>query len=406
MPRGAKATWSLERVIASLRRLHAEGHTMTYAALRAGGHRALLDAAQRYVGSFGDAARLAGVTDRAARRPWTRERVLSELRQLHRDGVELNCVDLGGAPHGRLVEVARKLFGGWREAVFAAGLPVVVRGPWKSWLLVRDRLRELNRAGTRMTTTTLQANGLADLVAAAIAYAGTWNAALIQAGIPVVERHVRMTHNQVLAAIRELHARGVSLSHGVVVAHGEQRLVKAAARKFGGWQAACAAAVPGYQPLMERWTAERIIAELRARHARGASVRSTEIQRELGGLATAARREFGSWADTIRAAGIPASALAARVPTTRVRWDEGMIRSALLSGADAGVLLIGRSFSPGLVQAILRRYGSWEAGIAAAGLNQQYARDREVVLARRLGGATTRGSGRRARASRRAPKRA
>ena len=80
MPRGAKPTWSMERVVAELQRLHAQGHTMTYAALRAGGHTAVLVAAQRYAGSFGGAARLAGVLDGAARQPWTRDRVLGRRR--------------------------------------------------------------------------------------------------------------------------------------------------------------------------------------------------------------------------------------------------------------------------------------------------------------------------------------
>jgi hypothetical protein len=396
MPRRARPksklepTWSVERVVAELRRLNAEGRTMTYAALRAGGYHALLTAAQRFAGSFGDAARLAGVTDPGARRPWTRERVIAELRELHKDGVELNCVALAGAPHGRLVEVARRYFGGWREAVEAAGLPVVVRGPWKSWELVRDRLHALQRAGTRMTTTTLVAEGHADLAAAAIAFAGTWNEALDRAGIPVVERHERWSRERVLGEIRELQASGVSLSYGVVVALGKRQLIKAAERKFGGWAAACAVAVRTYEPLMETWTRDRILAELRARHARGESVRSTEIQRELGGLATAARRHFGGWADTIRAAGIPKSALAPRNPPTRVRWDDDRIRAAFRSARDKGDLLIGRSFPASLVQAVHRRYGSWEDAMAAAGLAEQYARDRETARARRLGGATKR----------------
>ena len=161
----AGAGWSIERVVNELRQLHAGGETITYAGLRAAGFGPLVSAAERYVGSFSRAVQLAGIEP--ARPLWTRERVLEEIKRLHREGVELSSEQLQNGGHAGLVQAARKHFGSWPDAVVAAGAPPYKRGRWKSWVQIRDRLRELHRGGARMTIAALEADGHADLVAAA-----------------------------------------------------------------------------------------------------------------------------------------------------------------------------------------------------------------------------------------------
>ena len=139
----AGSGWSLERVVSELRQLHAGGEVITYAALRAAGYGALLSAAERYVGSFSRAIKLAGIEP--ARPLWTPDRVLAEIKRLHSEGVELSSEQLTNSGHAGLVQAARRHFGGWPDAVTAAGAPRLPksdpRGRRRCWDRRSIRLR-------------------------------------------------------------------------------------------------------------------------------------------------------------------------------------------------------------------------------------------------------------------------
>lgn len=383
-----RSDWSLESVVSELRQLHSGGEVITYAALRAAGYGALLSAAERYVGSFSRAIQLAGIEP--ARPLWTRDRVLGEIMRLHSEGVELNSQQLTENGHAGLVQAARRHFGAWPDAVEAAGAPRCKRGRWKTWEQIRDHLRARHRAGARMTIAALADDGLADLVDAAQAEAGSWNKALARAKLPLVQEHLAWSAEQVLDGIRALHRDGVALNANVAIACGNRKLVQAATAYFGTWQKACSAAVPSYEPLVARWTVERLVDGIRQRHRAGESVRSTEVAKEAPSLTEAARRLGIPWRDACRRAGIPKSAIGPRQPPTRVRWDEHRILAELEKAVLAGRPLLTRSFRNPFVVAVERRYGSWQAGMAAAGWGRQYARDHEAALANRLGGKTLR----------------
>jgi hypothetical protein len=355
---------------------------MTYAALRANGYGPLVTAAERRAGSLAKAMVLAGLTYRSSKKTWDADAVIAELRRIHADGVPLNSVELQRNGHSYLLIAARKYCGGWRAAVERAGLPVFVRGPWTSWEVVREKLRSLHASGVRMTTTSTIALGLEDLKAAAQAYAGSWNKALAKAEIPVVERHRKWARDDVVAEIRRLHARDPSLNNRAAVRAGKRALVNAAVRYFGSWTAACAASVPEYTPLMTQWSRELVIDELRRRYARGDVVTSTAINRDDQALALAVRKHIGSWARAYRLAGV--TALEKVRPLTRVRWNEDMLLSAVLTANAGGIPLLARHFPGGFVQAVYRRFPSWPAAMAAAGLADQYERDHHAALRMRL----------------------
>ncbi len=385
----AGSGWSLERVVSELRQLHAGGEVITYAALRAAGYGALVSAADRYVGSFSRAIKLAGIEP--VRPLWTRDRVLAEIKRLHGQGVELNSQQLTNRRHAGLVQAARRHFGSWPEAVTAAGAPRFKRGRWKSWEQVRDQLRELHRNGIRMTIAALEANGFRDLVDAAQAEAGNWNAALAKAKVPLVQKHLAWSPAQVLEGIRAVHVEGIALNANIIIARGDRKLVKAATHYFGTWQAACRSAVPSYKPLVERWTVERLLFEVHDRHRSHLSMRSTEVAKEAPTLTEAARRLGIPWREVCRRAGIPKAAIAPREsPPVRVRWDEEKIFAELENAVRSGRPLLTRSFRGAFVTAVLRRYASWPDAMEAAGWARQYARDHAEALANRLGGATLR----------------
>jgi hypothetical protein len=111
--------WSLERVVAELRALHARGELGSTHELQQRGYGTLVAAAIRYAGSWGKAVRLAGAKY-SPRRSWTEESVLREIRARHRNELSLNATDVL-TDDLRLAAAARRYFGSWRAARTAAG---------------------------------------------------------------------------------------------------------------------------------------------------------------------------------------------------------------------------------------------------------------------------------------------
>jgi hypothetical protein len=384
-----RARWTLESVVAELQKLHAAGESMTYAVLVAAGHGSVVSAAEHHAGSFSRAMKLAGLDYQPTRRPWTRHRVLDEIRTLHREGTAMSSERIQQSGKTRLLQASREYFGSWRGALAAAGVPRFKRGRWPSWSAIRDKLIELHAAGVRMTTTALAERGHADLVAAARSEATTWNKALARAGIPVIQTHEHWSRERVLDEIRALHRDGVALGSRVVAARGHAKLVKAATSHFGGWPAACEAAVPSYVPALRRWTVDAVIDAIRIRHRAGKSVRSTDVAREDGSLVQAAQRLEIAWRDACRRAGVPARALKRLPERKRIRWNEARIVAHLREANIRGTLLLVNRFRSGFVQAVQRRYGSWSAAMIAAGLARQHRRDVAAARAARARGMTT-----------------
>jgi hypothetical protein len=173
-----------------------------------------------------------------------------------------------------------------------------------------------------------------------------------------------------------------------MIKSGHRKLVKAALHYFGSWVAACRAAVPGHTPLVERWTMDRLLARIRVRHREGLSVRSTDVLREEPTLTAAAWRLGIAWKKACRRAGIPPAAIASIKRARRVRWTPSQLIEELRTAARSGHPILGRTFSRGFVQVLIRRFGSWPEAIKAAGLVRRHASDRAAARANRFGGAT------------------
>ncbi len=383
VPRG---TWSVERVVAELRRLHAGGDPINRVALLDGGHSTLVSAAERYCGTFGKALKLSGVEVAPTRATWSAKVVVQELRRRHRASESLNSEELRATGHGGLVSAAITYLGNWRKAIAKAGVPAFKRGRWKSWDEVRDELRAAHAKGIKMSTAEMRSHGLAALIDAAKLEAGTWNRALERAGIPLVMTYERWTPSQVLTEIRELDKAGVALSSNVVIAQGHRKLVKAASRHFGSWTAACRRAVRSYRPLLERWTVERVVERIKSRFAAGESVRATDVHQQEPTLTAAARRVGVDWRAACKRAGVPASAIKTRIARTHTLWTAEAVIDRLQQAARSETPLLVKSFPGSFVQSVIRRYGSWPAAMAAAKLSRRYQRDRKAALANRLGG--------------------
>jgi len=267
-------------------------------------NRELHNAGIRHFRNWGRALRAAGIDSEkvANRRTWTVQRVLDAIGDLHRRGIALNYASALKADNG-LPQAARKLLGSWNDALWAAGHDPdtlrVNRRPWTRDQII-DLIRSRGEAGLPIASYTVVP--LSAEVASRRLF-GSWRNALHAAGVPnpSVEFPV-WTKVTVLEGILIRQMKGQPL-HCYAAAHQASRLYDAARRYFGTWRNALRAADIDPQIVRRRhapYTAEDIVAHLRRRAEEHGDFGNTFQHPES--IVKAARRMFGSWKEARRVA--------------------------------------------------------------------------------------------------------
>ncbi|MDI6872117.1 MAG: helix-turn-helix domain-containing protein [Bacillota bacterium] len=238
---------------------------------------------------------------------WTSKAVLDAIRRRHADGRPLNYAAVV-ADDEKLTGAARRLFGSWDGALAAAGFdPEAIkrearcaaqanRVPPDTWTpeAVIDGIRQAATAGEDLSAHRMQQRH-ASLVATAQRLFGSWDAALRAAGYApdLVRRARAWTDEEVLAEIRRLASEGADLSDRTVAAYSPP-LYGAAQEHFGSWPAALKAAGVDEAEARRtvRWSRNRVLEAIRAGR-RDAVLRSIALD------------HFPSWREALRAAGMP-----------------------------------------------------------------------------------------------------
>ena len=173
------------------------------------------------------------------------------------------------------------------------------------------------------------------------------------------------TRERIIRHILEREAEGRALTVGGDGV--DKQLYSAARRIFGSWRnSIVAAGIPPEHVLSwERWTPAKILAKIRSISRRSRPLTTDQIDRRYGNLVSAARRHFGSWSKAALAAGIDPARMQRVVPWTRERVVEAILTRALRSEPLVGRLVEPRS----LVEAGHRFFGGWKAAVAAAGID-------------------------------------
>lgn len=198
----------------------------------------LVSAATRYFGSWHDALVAASVLRRDVKthlkRKWTKERVVQAVRERHESEHEGSV----WREDRRLTSVANRYFGGWHSALRAAGL----KPQYQKWTKKKivDCIRDLNRRRQGLKNIW---NEDGPLACAAKHHFGGWHDALIAAGVMTEtdrpEPRQQWCSQRVIDKIRSLEQQGESLSS---VVSRNRLLVLAAKRYFGTWGKALQAA--------------------------------------------------------------------------------------------------------------------------------------------------------------------
>lgn len=258
---------------------------------------------------------------------WTRAGIIRDILQREADGRPLTAsAEDGGIDHV-MYQAASRIFGSWRNAVLAAGLPASRSRSNAEWTPARIRrlIRSMARRNKSLRAKALQVKHGSFLQAARRCF-GSWANAIAASGIDPqqMKRVPSWTKERVIEHILLLSLRDQSLDRRFVQ---PRALVDAATQLFGSWKAAVTAA--GVQPEIRqidpplnhshtpnakmpnsdhvrgtRWSNDQVLEHIWRRVRAGQSIRAVDVIGEHNGLFAAGARRFGNWRNTLIAAGL------------------------------------------------------------------------------------------------------
>lgn len=332
--------WTKERVIDEIRDRHRQGLRLSKSACPN-----LVHAARMFYGRWNLALEEAGIDPPKKQTRWSRQRVIAEIQDLYERG-ELKS-SYGSHRATNLYFAARRQFPSWRSALIEAGVLSPNRQRLSRWNRQRviQELQNIHVEKRRLNET---------LRRAAEQEFGSLVSASVAAGISNIEsmRGKRWNKERIIAALRYRAALGLSLKGTDM-----SRTANAAARYFGSLSQAIVAA--GLTPHRKCWTPQSLLAEVRARRERGVLAMTASMR-------TAARQLFGSVHDALIAFGYETEASR---PKPQGTWTKERVIAELQARAARGERMVSSNRAlGGLPGAALRLLGGWAQALDAAGI--------------------------------------
>jgi len=334
--------WNKQKIIAGIQAWSKRGLPLSQVWKEDG---ALYSSARDYFGGWHTALVAARIENLPPpRRIWTHQSVIEAIQDLQRRGLPLKGALKLDLP---LYHAGRKRFGGWRNALLAAGIETAPLRRWTRDLVIeaiRDRFdRDLPLANVSAHDR--------PLAGAAYSCFGGWSKAMVAAGLEP-PAHRSWTKRRIIQAIRSRFRQGPPK---VSVWKENRALGASAARVFGSWPKALSAAGIETQP--NPWSRDRVLKELQA--WRRQDLASGGIWRTNKPLANAAKKHFGSCGKAFAAAGL-----------TSRRWSKEHIIEVIQNRYVEGLSLAsgGEDADANLVAAATRYFGGWRTALIAAGL--------------------------------------
>ena len=300
-----------ESVINELLNLYHQGVDMRNSYL-AKNYGSLFNAAKRRFGTYANAIEAIGLdySQITSRRFWTTDLVLSTIKQLHSDGMDIS-IDVAMKRDGGLVFAACKYFGNWENAITAAGLDyeqIRKTERWTKGRIIKD-LRELNNNGEDLFGARVRKNHAA-LYTAACRLFGTYPHALKSAGLWSEEldysRCRKWSKAKVQSKLQEILEKDGTLNARHIQKKYGNGFYGTCALHFGSYANAVESIGIPYSDVQRYtyWSKERVIEELKS--AASSDILSLESlnQGELIPLRGAIERWFGTLRDACLAAGV------------------------------------------------------------------------------------------------------
>lgn len=280
--------WTDQKVIEAIRNRWAEGHELSRTRAEDPG---LASAAVLRFGGWVKALEAAGFEGQARRR-LTNDEVLEAIR-VH----VANYPSLPISVHNKkLADLARSRFGTLHRAYLKANVP-----PFRDCWTRQRVIAEINRKYQIGRLYDSDGFGDPELAKVSRRFFGGWAEAVEAAGlsskITVPKPPRKWDANDVIDVIRRCRSNGQSFSQMI---HTNKGLKRAAKRNFDSWSEAIIAA--GFELSACKWSREEIVSQIQERVRSGMTLRATDS--ENFNLVSASKRFFGSWKLALDAAGV------------------------------------------------------------------------------------------------------
>ena len=295
IPDGWQHKWNRQRVIEALQHYGRGGHRQCSRSIPT----PVRMAAFYLFGTWHKALLAAGLVSPESRPTPRLKRTKAEiLAEIRRQSVPGSPMKITG--NLAFATAARTRFGSWHKALVAAGVDPV---PWRLWSHERvlEEIRDWCDRGTRIKSDRREYQRLR---CAAKARFGGWRNAMIAAGRRRVDEYGKWdrkwTKQRIIEAIQDRHVRGLPLR-----SQHDWNLTAAATRHFGSWpRAIVAAGLPARKKNRpsRKWSPQTVV-EWIHRH-RDCGVAMSNVRRIDSGLSAAARKHFGTWHVALKTAGI------------------------------------------------------------------------------------------------------
>ncbi len=250
---------------------------------------------------------------------------------------------------------------------------------YQSWTPqgVLDEIQRLHGQHCRIDSQYLRNEGRSTLYKAGQRYFGNWASAVEAAGFDYsqVSRYARRrpwSKDAVLNEIKKRHANGLSVHPGII-AQEDPPLYNAGFRYFGKTGLRRAVKEVGFGDLGDPkriWTKETIVEKLVSLVRSGQTINTANIiDTAGGGLVQAATQLFGSMKAALEAAGFDywKEALLRKDYWTKKRVIDA-IKHLKETGAELSLATIKEKHCD-LWGAAVRRFGTWQAAVEAAGID-------------------------------------
>ncbi|HTW90309.1 MAG TPA: hypothetical protein VMH22_01185 [bacterium] len=180
----------------------------------------------------------------------------------------------------------------------------------------------------------------------------------------------RWSEAEVLRMIGELSRGGKPLNSGYI-ARNHPALAYAGRKFYGTWENTIKAAGLDYETIRRKsfWSKDEIVSQIRTLKAAGEALNVSAAERTHGGLVGAAAVYFGSWRQAIKAAGLDYAKI-----KRQKEWSKAEIVSEIKrmrsQGVNLGTTIPIRKRYRTLHAAAVRYFGSWAAAMKAAKLER------------------------------------
>ena len=385
---GMLRKWTKEKITSSLIELQRDGIDIKPSNLIENGYDGLIQAGRRLFGNLNAAYEAAGLnlasTGHKKKRcyRYTKDNAIQYLLELKEKGENISPKSLEHHHFG-LYQAGIELFGSTWNFYEAAGLPpldhVTLR---KSGFWIKDKIIEeivrLDKIGEDLHLRAIKKNFL-PLEHGAYRTFGSWHAACEAAKISPEKYRTHFnkgyyTKEKIIELILELKKKNQNLL-GSAVQKSNSSLFAAATTRFGTWYDALRAA--GISPDEYRnqafkgyWTEDRIISEIKSIASRGESLAYSYVELHYGSLTSAASKRFGNWEQAVKKAGFNYDSYRKQ----HKRYTKEDLLNFLASLRTKDIPLdwsTVRDTNGSIAMAIIKRFGTYEKGIEAMGLDYQ-----------------------------------